>query len=221
MLIVFSGLDGAGKSTQIDLLKERLSSRDLSVKVIWARGGYTPGFELLKKILRRIAGKKIPPAGPSLVRDAKLKKSSLQKLWLTIALVDLILIWAFYVRFLQMMGFVIICDRYINDTLLDFRRNFPSSGIEKSLGWWFLKLVIPKPNKCFLFLIPVETSIKRSIEKSDPFPDDQDTLVWRLESYVDPNIFPEHEYIRVNGQSDISRISDDIHDIITLVIDKG
>ena len=43
MLIVLSGTDCAGKSTQIDLLKQFFSMKGHSVKILWARG-VTPQF---------------------------------------------------------------------------------------------------------------------------------------------------------------------------------
>ena len=55
---------------------------------------------------------------------------------------NLILIWGIYARFLSLLGVVVICDRYINDTLLDFRRNFPKSDIENTVYWYFLKSIL-------------------------------------------------------------------------------
>ena len=52
MLISFSGLDCSGKSTQINLLKEYLEDKGYEVRVVWSRGGYTPGVEFLKSIIR-------------------------------------------------------------------------------------------------------------------------------------------------------------------------
>ena len=49
MLLTFSGLDGAGKSTQINLLVDWFEKRGNKVSCLWARGGYTPGFEILKR----------------------------------------------------------------------------------------------------------------------------------------------------------------------------
>jgi len=58
MIIVFSGVDCAGKSTQIELLKKEFLSQGVTAQSLWSRGGYTPGFELFKKFLRIIFGKK-------------------------------------------------------------------------------------------------------------------------------------------------------------------
>ena len=151
MIIVFSGLDGAGKSTQIEILRKKLMHGGSSSKILWARGGYTPCFELVKKLLRKICGKKLAPQGVSKARDSQISKPLVQKLWLFIAITDLILFWAIYLRALRMLGYFIICDRYINDTLLDFRRNFANSNFEKSIMWRLLIYLAPSPDVSFYF----------------------------------------------------------------------
>ena len=72
MLIVFSGTDGAGKSTQIRELKKYFSSKEKKLNVIWARGGYTPGFEFLKGLIRKLSPKSLPQPGNSTSRQTKL-----------------------------------------------------------------------------------------------------------------------------------------------------
>ena len=50
-MIAFSGIDGAGKSTQIGLLKVHLVDNGFNVLVFWSRGGYSPGMMFLKKLM--------------------------------------------------------------------------------------------------------------------------------------------------------------------------
>src|SRR5580698_10558635 len=52
-LVVFSGVDCSGKSTQISLLINTLTERGEKPFYFWSRVGYTPGFEVLKTALRR------------------------------------------------------------------------------------------------------------------------------------------------------------------------
>jgi len=68
MIVTFSGMDGAGKTTQINKLISNLENNKKDVSYIWARGGYTPGFELLKKIIRKVFRKSVPEAGHSIAR---------------------------------------------------------------------------------------------------------------------------------------------------------
>ena len=211
MIIAISGLDGSGKSTQIEELMRRLRNDGYKVKFIWARGGYTPGFEFIKKCLRRILGQQLPLPGHSNMREKKLGSPFIQRIWLIIAIADLVLLWGLYVRTLSKLNTVVICDRYLNDTLLDFRKNFPTSNIEGSIFWKLLTTFVPDPDHSFLFWVPVEISEKRSIAKGEPFPDTRETLEWRLNAYMDELTFPLDKYTRIDGRSSIAKISDKLY----------
>ncbi len=221
MIVAMSGLDGAGKSTQIAELTKRLKADNFSSKVIWARGGYTPLFEMLKNLVRLIARKKLPPPGITKERKKHLSNPYIQKIWLIIATIDLILLWGIYVRFMSKLGFFIICDRYINDTLLDFRRNFPESQFEDSVYWALLRFMVPKPDHHFVLWIPVEVALSRSNDKEEPFPDDKETLSWRLSLYLDKEIFPRHDCISFDGRLCVNKIANEIYKKINPTIKKG
>ena len=51
-MIAFSGLDGAGKSTQIDLVAKKYKSLGSKSIILWARGGYTPGMKFIKNLFK-------------------------------------------------------------------------------------------------------------------------------------------------------------------------
>ena len=99
MVIEFSGLDCSGKSTQIEFLRERLIEKNKKVLVFWSRGGYTPGFQKLKDILRFIFGEKLPESGNSQKRDKAFSNPFIRKIWITFAILDLILFYSLYLRF--------------------------------------------------------------------------------------------------------------------------
>ena len=207
MLLTFSGLDGAGKSTQICLLVDWFENNGNKVNCLWARGGYTPGFESLKRILRLVIGKNLPAPGKSVSRKKKLARPWVAKLWLTIAIVDLIFFWGGYLRFQQLRGHVVICDRYLDDTKLDFKQNFPHVKFESMFVWRLMELIAPKPDVSILLWVPVEKSIERSLSKSEPFPDDPHTLEWRLSSYLDENQFPSTKFKKIESSDDVKAVN--------------
>jgi len=202
IVIVFSGLDGAGKSTQIELLRKYYKNIKQPVLVFWSRGGYTPGFSFLKNILRLIAGNKLPKSGKSEKRDKAISNPSIQRIWITAALLDLIFYYSVYLRIQKVfLGKIIICDRYIYDTFIDFKLSFPKRNFENWFLWKLLKYTSIAPHKHFISIISVKESLNRSKQKGEPFPDTADTLKKRLyyyEKYINLN-----NGIYINGHAPI------------------
>ena len=184
MIISFSGLDGAGKSTQIDLLVKRLEVEGKKTKYLWSRGGYTPMFNLMKDILRKLRPQSVPKSGKSEKRSEAFKSPKVRKWWLRLAMIDLILLYGVYIRWLNLLGYTVICDRYLKDTEIDFNLNFPMEKIGEWRLWKILNRLIPQPDVSFLFVIPVEESLRRSKLKNEPFPDSPEVLHQRLDTYM-------------------------------------
>lgn len=183
MIIVFSGVDCSGKSTQISLLSKFLDGLGMSNLTLWCRGGYSPGFLILKSVIRFVARGRLPPSGRTPARSNTLRNPLIANLWLFISIFDLILFWSVYLRLLDFLGFVVICDRYIDDTRIDFALNFPESNFDKSLVWRFLEFSVPRPQASFLLVVPPNISLERSLLKNEPFPDSLHTLESRYSYY--------------------------------------
>lgn len=184
-MIAFSGLDGSGKSTQIDSLKYYFFAKNKKIEIFWSRGGYTPGINFLKQLLRSKKSGVIPlKQGKSKERDNAFKKPIIRKLWLTLAIFDLILFYAIVLRFKNIYK-TIVCDRYLFDTRLDFELNFPGEKVSYWWLWKFLELSALKPSHHFVLTIPVEESQRRSKLKDEPFPDSAEVLEYRLNKYLE------------------------------------
>jgi len=199
VIIVFSGVDGSGKSTQIDILKEQLAKQGHPVYSLWSRGGYTPGFELLKKILRCILGKKSVPSGRNKKRDKAMSNTLIIRLWLMIAILDLLALYVITIRLKSFLGNVVICDRYLGDTFIDFSLNFSNSNFEKMWLWKLLVVIYPKPDVGFLFTLPVKESLGRSKLKNEPFPDSKEVLENRLKVYEASEFFNGNNWVKIDG----------------------
>ncbi len=206
MLIAFSGLDGAGKSTQIDLLMKVLQEKGHALAYLWVRGGYTPVFNILKSLVRQITrGKALPPSGRNQARSQAFTKPWVRYVWLRLSLLDLILTYGIRVRWWLIFGKTVVCDRYIWDTLIDFRLNFPMEAVEESWLWRALVRIAPKPDVAFLMIIPVEESIRRSKLKKEPFPDSAEVLAARCEQYL--SLRSQSGWIVVDGAQDVQHVS--------------
>jgi dTMP kinase len=183
-LFVFSGIDGAGKSTQIERLASRLRRHGLRTVTLWSRGGYTPGMTALKAWARRLLHPGIiPPPGHSARRAAAFSRRTTRQLWLALAVADLLWLYGLGVRLLRSLGYVVICDRYWQDTMLDFHAHFPQENVPAWGLWKLLRRWAPQPNASFLILIPLDEALARSQQKHEPFPSAARELVLRLRAY--------------------------------------
>src|SRR3989304_266294 len=82
-LITLSGLDGAGKSLQTSKLLELFQHRGYEPAYLWSRGGYTPGMESFKALIRKLPWKALPPPGNNPQRDREFSKRSVRRAWLS------------------------------------------------------------------------------------------------------------------------------------------
>jgi dTMP kinase len=207
-LITFSGLDGAGKSTQIGLLLERLRREGRNPIYVWTRGGYTPLFERFKALLRRLPGQVVPPSGHSPERTRSFSKGWVRRLWSVLALFDLLWVYGVQVRWWRWRGRVVVCDRYLWDTLVDFRLNFSEERIEDSWLWRLLVWLTPNPDAAFLLLVSVEESLHRSDVKGEPFRDPPEVLAKRLAQYQ--LLAQDTEWYVMDGKNTVSNLTDAI-----------
>ena len=70
-LVLIHGFLGSSKmwEPQIEFLKKALIEKNKNIVVFWSRGGYTPGFQILKNLMRLIFGRILPKPGNSQKRD--------------------------------------------------------------------------------------------------------------------------------------------------------
>jgi len=211
-MIVFSGIDNAGKTTQIDLLKRHFEVSGSKVEMFWSRGGYTPGMEKLKACLRKSKISKIhTQRGVSLEREKSFSKPLIRKLWLSLAILDLMFFYCIYLRAKEMFGVRIICDRYLFDTHIDFLLNFPEENVSKWPLWNLLMFLSLKPQHHFILTIPVKESLIRSKLKKEPFPDSEETLKSRLAKYSSYHTSSTHHLDCSSSINDVhSKILDHI-----------
>ena len=171
-LVVLSGLDGSGKSTQTAILAERLGSDGIPAAVLWNR--WKPFLSagvirLAKRHLKTQA--RVHEGDYRGFTDAKrrsMKSAWKRNLWQ-------IMVWGEYAmqvraRLLahRRAGVTILCDRYVYDTLVDVAINFslPANRIGELMNHPLLSL-FPKPGLIMFIDVDPETGAAR---KSDGTP---------------------------------------------------
>lgn len=214
-LIVFSGIDSSGKSTQVDLLVNALEEQVEKVCMLWSRGGYTGGMEALKSFVRRLTGERVIPApGHSQNRERALRISLIGKLWLSLGILDMMRLYGFVVRWHCALGRTVIMDRYLEDTRIDFSLNFPNVAVERWGLWKLLERLAPKPDAVICIFIPLEESIRRSEQKNEPFSEGMERRRERLVVYE--RIAKEEGWHRIDGLQSVQDVFKSVADTLQL-----
>lgn len=182
MIISFSGIDSAGKTTQIDKLTSYLDNHGEKYVKKWSKARGTPGVEFLKNIVRR----KNPTdeKEKQAVRREIYKSPLKQKLLYTASLLDLCWYWGVYFRWVEWTNKYLICDRYLWDTYVEMKHDFYSINIDQSLLWKLVKVIAPKPNVSFVFVIPAELSLERDLQKGTEGTEDIERKKSKINLYL-------------------------------------
>ena len=158
------------------------------------------GFVAIEKEVAKTATKEERVAYSQQISGNSKKK----KLLFIAALIDL---WFYYSIVLRIKDKkkVVICDRYIWDTYIDFKMKYPEYDFERGF-WWRLTLkTMLKPQASFCLFIPAEESMRRSGLKDEPFPEDVQIRQQRIDMYV-----KELENDRWHHVIDASQSIDDV-----------
>lgn len=172
-VIALSGIDGSGKSSQAQLLRDALDRLGYEAAVEWSPFGQNAWLDHLavpvKNLLKR--SKRYASATP---RETGLERTSGTALREKNATVNYL--WSAVVTFanglaqLQTIarhsrhGRVVIYDRYALDSTVQLRFRYGASG-SFGLQRRLIKLLAPKPVAAFYLDIPAETSLARKDDR--------------------------------------------------------
>lgn len=176
VLVSFSGIDGAGKSTQIELLVKALKERGFKVNACESMFTYF----LLKPIIGILRSATSSPSdGP-----VKRNNSLIPKLWFLFAFAD---IWAGYILKIRPMvdkyDFV-IADRFYTDIWA----NLLYYGYCPDWAFRFLIKMLPRPDVAFMLQADPKIVQKREQEFPPNYYEEQTKIYKRLCTLVKFNI---------------------------------
>lgn len=180
-MYTFSGIDSSGKTTQIEMLIQYCKDHNIEVYKRWSKGRATPGVLWLKELFRKDKG--MERAEMLKYRESNWQNPKKKFLLLVASILDLWWFWGIYYRILNRKHQLFICDRYLWDTYIDFKTEFPEYNIDNWLIWKIAVALSPKPDHSFMFFITAEESFRRDNDKGDPDRDELERKIEKVEKY--------------------------------------
>jgi len=160
--VCFVGQDGTGKTIHARYIWKELEKRGISVKYVWSRGtGFArarPMLNLLRSALLNGEMSKDNKNGNRDMRETLLMKEPLKSIWAYILLANH-LAQLMRVKLALATGSMVVCDRYIFDTLIDLECDLGKSW-EGTLGRTAERLA-PKPEVIFMMDTEPRELVKR------------------------------------------------------------
>ena len=168
MIFAFSGLDGSGKSTQMNLIIDKLEEKDYPLKYRYIRFGSTKRVEKIKNILQKENQSDLNFNENQIDSDNEEKKNSFfRRIYLLFAYLDLIFEFII-IRIEKKLGYVLICDRYYWDCFVIFQYKEVFNSFDKYM-WRLIKKIAKEPNRQFYFKISTEEAYQRILKRKIDF----------------------------------------------------
>jgi thymidylate kinase/glycosyltransferase involved in cell wall biosynthesis len=180
--VVLSGVDGAGKSTQIQLLVDGLRERGLRVETLWCRWDplvVKPAIKLLGTLSRRgggapstngaasaagggVRGSSSMVARRRLIRARLLSNPVFAKVWKGLMVIDYGLPLSVRVRRARRGSDVLLLDRYWYDVMVDY-----SFGRDLADPPRVLTALLPQPDGMVILDVDEDAALRRKTDTPD------------------------------------------------------
>jgi len=216
MLITFSGVDGSGKTTQAQMLRNAFETCLIRADHVWSRGGsstwLTPLLKAGKRLISGRAGAaRIASVQPDKVslRKEKFKSAWVRGAWSWVLVLELLWQYFWHVGLRLGRGRVVICDRYVCDLAADLSAYFDQHADEASMAVRLLRQLVPRPQFAYwLDVVPATANTRSPDILPVPFVQAQSDAYSRM---------AEHGLLtRVDGGQGPDMISDRIvYDVLT------
>lgn len=211
-LIVFTGIDGSGKTTQSDLLVRNLKRNGVEVLYVWSR--WEPF--LLRPLIKRWKNKIIKSgSGTEKIKDKKrelMNNPIFRYLWLSVFFIEYGLQIFLKIRLKLLKNQLIISDRIFYDSLIDQAINLGKmrEGLLKNLDSFWMKIIFPRPDVVIYVDCPEDIAFLRNITKNDT--PNIEYLTERRKLYL--KLADRYDWVKMDGTLPVEEIAVQIKKLV-------
>jgi thymidylate kinase len=126
-LITVSGPDGSGKSEIAGKVAHALELCEVPARVVWGRGGFSWLAVAGKALLRKTVPSTVPAAQDESAKRAFMRSGFRRWIYSWLMVLEQAVAMQ-RIRFLLASGHTVICDRYVYDSMADFRSRLPAGN---------------------------------------------------------------------------------------------
>src|SRR5690606_24798769 len=133
--------------------------------------------------LRRMRPRSIPGPRDTSARARTFRRRGVAEAWISMACADTLLQYAVKVRGWVSCGQVVICDRFVQDAIIDLELRFPEVMRRAGAGVEACLKACPTPDAHFLLMLDESAALARMQLKQEPFPDTPEVRTQRRAAY--------------------------------------
>jgi thymidylate kinase len=171
-LLTFSGVDGAGKSTQCEALAQALRNLGYDAVVEWSRLGSHPLLDRVALPVKQLLGRRAlaragdggqgvrAPAAHEAARGLRRRSPAMNFVWATVVALTNVSSQRTATRRHLRAGRVVICDRYTPDSLAALRWEYGHAG-SLALHRWIVRALSPRPLRSYFLSVSPEAAFRR------------------------------------------------------------
>lgn len=168
-VISLSGLDGSGKSSQAQALRDALLRQGVDAAVKWTRISHNPSLDAISAPVKRLLRSRTGEGGAGAGGDRAAAKAFrdrnavVRQAWVTIVAVGIARIQRRATLTHVRNGRTVICDRYTLDAIVQLRHTY-GEGRRFGLQVALVRALSPGPRLAFLLDVPPEVALARKAE---------------------------------------------------------
>lgn len=214
-LIAFSGMDCAGKSTQIALVADEFARRGVDARVLWYRPGYSAELDAVRRTIRRFRAAALPSPADTAKRAEVFERPGVSTAWVAVASLDMLLQYGVKVRALRSAGVTVLCDRYLLDAWIDLELRFPKQRKHVEPMLHAVSHACPRPDAAVLLTLDEREALVRAARKREPFAEEAELRARRRAAY-------EQHMARFDVTPvDAGRSIDEVHaDVLAFLLER-